>query len=202
MLPNLISLNLLAVLLTTGISKNAPVREEVRYNLLIRDKVVGELVAVREVKNGQEVYRNITDVEANLLKKFNIKFDLTSVFTEGELHRCHSKTVVNGSLHKETLITRKGNAYHVNINGDKSRVDHRITYASSMLILREPKGLNLCFSEQDGEFHPLEYKGNGYYKKQNPSGGINDYSYRDGKLAYAKVSTGWFSFEIKEKKAN
>ena len=46
MLPNLISLKLLAVLLTTGISKDAPVREEVRYNLLIRDKVVGELVAV------------------------------------------------------------------------------------------------------------------------------------------------------------
>lgn len=177
----------------------SPAVEELHYDLLVRDKVVGELVARCEKNGQQETFHNLTDVKVHFLKSFEVRFDQTAVFQGGELKRAHSRTLVNGSVHSETTIHRSENHYQVDINGTENTVDQKITYAATMLMLREPTGYRRSFSEQDGSFHPLINKGHGKYLKESPKGDANEYHYRNGKLIYASVNAGWFSFEVKRK---
>ena len=56
-------------------------------------------------------------------------------------------TYVNGKIHSTSSVTKAGDFYTVNHEGELTKRLKRITYSSAMLYFSEPKGLNSIFSE-------------------------------------------------------
>lgn len=166
-------------------------------------KVVGQLIAKKEVTGDKTVYTSKTEATISLLVKVHVEYHFRAEFKGDVLQRANAVIHVNGKQHIESNIEANGEAYKFVKNeehGQESKqLDYPITYPAILLLFREPSGVSKSFSEEDGVFHQIRKVEGNTYEKTNPKGKTNTYQYSNGELKSAFLDAGIFQFRLMRK---
>jgi len=171
--------------------------ETITFEVVMRNKIVGELIASKEQKKELTIFKSKTQIKTQLLKEINVLYDYTATFSKKKMIHSTADINVNGKAHEKTLTKWNDKNYDITfLKKKKKSVGESIVYSSLKLLFDEPNQVRQSFSEKDGEFHKLELFENNIYKKTNSKGRVNKYFYKDGQLEKAEVNAGIIKFQL------
>ena len=171
--------------------------ETVTFDVIMRNKKVGELIATKTVKSDLVVYKSATKIKTQILKEINVDYDFDVTFHKNILIKSNANILVNGRVQDETSVQWNGKEYQVTYHKNRQKsFSDSIYYSSIMLLFDEPITDKISFSEQDGTFHKIKEVEKNGYEKINQKGRINKYFYKNGKLKLAEINAGLIKFQI------
>lgn len=171
--------------------------ETYSFDLIHRDKAVGELSATKTVSGDQIIYSSQTTTTISLLMDFVIVFDNTVKIRNGKMEYADMSVTVNKKSYGKTVTKLRGREYVMDKDGDEKVIkEFPIRYCASLLVFFEPKNENTSFSEKEGNFHALKHVGNNVYEKTDHKGRINKYYYKNGLLSKAEIDAGLIHFKL------
>ncbi|MDO6596124.1 hypothetical protein Q4512_04300 [Oceanihabitans sp. 2_MG-2023] len=166
------------------------------FDIILKDKVVGELQASRSNKDSEIHYKSITNIKTRFITEINVDYKYNVVFNDNSLKKADVIITVNNKTHAETTTKWLGNHYSI-IENEKAKVfNASIDYSTILMYFEEPKGVSHCFSEEDGTLNIIKSLGNHTYKKINSKGKENIYYYKNGKLTKAEIDGGLINFQM------
>lgn len=167
------------------------------FDILFKDEVVGNLQASKFLDDSAQHYKSTTSLEIKIVKDFQVDYDYEVYFKDGILKKSNVDITINQRPHAQTSVEWTNTAYAIEINGKKEDVlKDSIGYSTVLLYFREPRGIERCFSEQNGTFNDLIALGNHRYKKINSKGRENIYQYENGALKEAHIDGGIVSLKM------
>lgn len=183
------------------ISSSHPSSNEVQYfDIVHRDKIIGELKATKQQENDRITYKNFTNIKTHIIKDITVAYEYEVVFQSNGLLNANATILVDKKIHKQTITEWTGEAYRIQQNKKREKFLHdTISYSAIMLLFNEPVGKESVFSEETGDLHPLRPLGKQAYQKTNTKGKENRYYYSEGKLDSAQVDAGVIQFELKRR---
>ncbi|SHI85501.1 DUF6134 family protein [Pseudozobellia thermophila] len=171
--------------------------DSLRFDIVMKGKVVGNLEAIRKKKEGKVRFQSSTTIKTRVITDIEVNYNYDVVFEDKVLEQAYVTIEVNQKTHANTTTKREGNGYQILINDKKDRVvEEPINYATIQLYFEEPVNTTRCYSEQDGTFNSLVPLGGHRYKKINSKGKENTYSYSNGYLEKANIDGGLVKFDI------
>jgi len=171
------------------------------FNIIYKDKIVGNLQATKTIKNSMVNYQSITTINTRIIKKIEVNYKYDVTYENDFLKKANVVIDINDKPHSDITTNWKGSYYQIIKNSKKEIVvEDNITYATILLYFKEPIEVEKCYSEQDGSFNTIVPLGNHIYKKINVKGHENIYHYKDGFLQKAGINGGLVNFEIKAQK--
>lgn len=166
-------------------------------------KVIGQLVAKKEVIGDRTIYTSKTEATVSLIMKVHVEYHFEAEFKGDALSRANAEIHVNGKQHVESIIEAEGGKYKFVKNeehdNEVKELDYPITYPAILLLFEEPADVKKSFSEENGEFHQIKKVDDNTYEKINPKGKVNQYHYSDGELEKAHLDAGLVQFTLLRK---
>lgn len=188
---------LMAGSLLTGLAP-FPARDRSEFDVLWREKVVGKVVASRQLESGTTRYRMTSSSEFDLLWKRVVLSDLQVKYTHDRLSHCTSWVKVNGALRDSSHMTvgRPGCYVHPD---EKPTCAPGTQWTTARMYFEEPNGQQHIFVESLLSERPLAAAGNGRYTLSFPGGHDNTYVYKSGQLHEVHVDRGLFELVFRRK---
>ncbi|MBK7410711.1 MAG: hypothetical protein IPL49_21820 [Saprospirales bacterium] len=190
------TLSILVWLFFMGKSASFPA-QSVTFQVVYKDRTIGEMVAIREQIGNQEIYHNTTNIRTRIIiRQVELQYQSRVVFMDGILQEATVHSLLNGV--NETVETRKvGNAYSFFKNGKLKRtLDGPITYSALKMIFEEPVGISVVYSEEAGDFNAIKSNELTKYSKINSKGRTNYYYYEEQFLKKIEINTGLVKVEM------
>jgi len=188
---------ILCYLLVPQKSDKHLVKTSIEFDILLRNKVVGQLIATKVNKESKTYYHSSTTIKTKIIREVLVNYKYDVVFDHSLLKQADVFITVNDKTHAETHTTRIDDYYQFK-DDDKNSIRHHspINYSTILLYFIEPINIETCFSEEDGSINRIVSLGNHVYKKINSKGKENIYYYKDGILSKAKIDGGLVSFQM------
>lgn len=191
----------IALLLFFKFLMPAPANVEVlEFDIDRGNKVVGQLVAKKEVIGDKTVYTSKTEATISMLVKVHVEYQFRAEFKGDVLSSANAEIHVNGKQHVESVIQDEGGKYKFVKNeehdNETKELDYPIKYPAILLLFQEPGDVKRSFSEEDGVFHKIQKVGSNVYEKTNPKGKVNQYHYENGVLDKAHLDAGLVQFTL------
>ena len=169
--------------------------QEVNYDLLSKNKVIGSLTARKTKTNKGYEYKVKSKV--NYLYIYSYSYQLESEFENGHLIRNTLKTYLNGKESSSGSIRKVDDHYEISNDGEKTIFNGEITYSEAMIYFEEPINKTKLFSEFLGKDKLIKKIKSGNYKLTNPKNGyVSNYIYKNQLLQIAVIDLGLLSFKI------
>lgn len=178
---------LLLVVVFSSIKANSQNNSEI-YNIRAMGMNVGT-ITVNQEKNGNKLnVEAISEVEVRIIFKIKVKYIQTSVYENGELVTSSLKTYKKDKVNSDTRLTKNGNGYILDKDGEKSQINDLIKYSGSLLYFNEPTNVKNLYFEINGEKTTVKLIGNHKYEIPDPqNGNLNEYEYKNGILSKAVI---------------
>lgn len=190
------SLVLISFLIFLGSAKSTS-EDNLHFNIVHNNKVIGSLKATKTIKDSKTYYQSSTTIETQIIKEIRVNYKYDVAFEDNMLETSNVDITINEKPHAKTYTKWKRTAYQVITNEkDKKDIKDSIFYATVQLYFKEPKNVSTCYSEQDGSFNSIVALGHHGYKKINSKGRENSYYYKKGVLKKATIDGGLIKFEI------
>lgn len=171
--------------------------EKLHFDIVRKDKTIGELIAIKTTEEGLINYKSYTRINAHILKKIAVLFQFEVTMKQDQLNSSNAIIEVNGKTRDHTEVTWTGDEYHIQTKGKREKwLSDPIIYPAILLLFEEPIDVETSFFEETANFHSLYPMGNHSYKKINAKGKENWYYYENGKLQRAEVDAGIVRFEM------
>ncbi|MDR6301549.1 DUF6134 family protein [Mesonia maritima] len=188
---------LLSFLSFCSISTLLGQEEKYRFNILHREKIIGELVAKKEVLEDKIIYSNRTEISTRIIAKIEVDYTYKVVYTNNSLAHAFALILLN-DREKTNAYTEKTKTGYIFYEDDEAqhKIDSPITYSTVNLMFEEPLTITKVYAEEHGEFHQLKKVAKNIYEKTNSKGKTSLYKYKNGKLVEAEIDAGIISFKI------
>ena len=174
-----------------------PPAESASFQIIYRDRMLGELSASKTRVGKQDIYVNHTLISTRIIRQIEVAYKTRVVFEEGLLQEAEISSTLNGDPYSHTLTKREGKVYRFYKEGKlKKSLDQPITCSSVMLLFDEPANIRSIYSEEGGEFFDIEPGGAGNYHKVNSKGRKNTYHYENQDLMRIDIDAGIVEFDI------
>ena len=174
--------------------------EVIEFEIDRGKKVIGQLVAKKEVFGDKTIYSSKTEATISLLMKVHVEYQFEAEFMGDDLRRANAEIHVNGKQHVDSIIQAEGGKYKFVKNeendNESKELDYPITYPAILLLFEEPDGVKKSLSEEDGVFHQIRKVDENTYEKINPKGKVNQYHYSNGELEKAHLDAGLVQFTL------
>lgn len=167
-----------------------------KFDIVLRNKVVGQLVATEINKDTKVFYHSSTNIKTRIITEIHVNYKYDVVYDNATLKKADVYVSVNDKLHAETHTEWMNDQYLIKEDKKKVTHDEPINYSTILLYFKEPKHVKECFSEEDGSLNTIVSLGNHVYKKINSKGKENIYYYQKGKLTKAEIDGGIVDFQI------
>ena len=179
----------------------SPAKEEViLFDVILRNKVVGELKAVKTSTENRTTYHSFTNIKTSLIAKLEVDFTTRVVYQTGVMQEAKADVAVNGKAFTDTYTKLVDGKYHFFKSGKlKKTLDDPIEYSSIQLIFEEPANVSSAYSEESGDFFTIEKTGRNVYEKINSSGRKSIYEYQNRALKSIDLDAGLLKFEMELK---
>ena len=149
---------------------------------------VGEIKVFQEEKGSKLVIKAISEFEVRIVFKIKGKYIQSCVYSEGELLKSSLKTYKKDKVNSEICLTKNGNGYVMDKEGEISLINDVIRYSGSLLFFNEPHNVKDLYLEVSGEKTTVEPHGNHKYLITNPRNGKkNLYIYENKVLKKAVI---------------
>jgi hypothetical protein len=162
---------------------------------------VGKITVKQEKIGNKLTVEAISEVEVRIVFKIKVKYIQTSVYENGQLLTSSLKTYKKDEVNSDTRLTKNGNGYILDKDGETSHVNDVIKYSGSLLYFNEPTNITDLYFEINGEKTTVKPLGNHKYEVTDPhNGNLNEYNYKNGMLTNAviKHSLANVYLELKE----
>lgn len=189
---------MIALVLVSAMPSNIDVKEHVlTFNIVHKDKVIGNLTATKTISDATIRYKSITAIKTRIIKEIEVDYKYDVLYENERLKKSSVVIDVNDKPYADIITHKEQNTYQIIKNSKKEKtVEGDIDYATILLYFKEPIGVDRCFSEQDGSFNSIVSLGNHVYKKINAKNHENVYYYTDGFLQKAEINGGLIKFEL------
>ena len=158
------------------------------YSVHILGAEVGEFSVTQTRNDGNITINAITDIKANLLISYRIKYIQNTVYAQGVLQNSHIETYKNGKLSSSMWLKFKNGSYLLINDGDTTIINDSITYSGSLLYFNEPKGIKQIFKERSAEMRGITpLNEHTYIIKDEKERELNRYYYEEGILQHATM---------------
>jgi len=148
---------------------------------------VGTITVNEQIDGNKLIVEAISQVEVRIIFKIKVKYIQTSVYENGELVESSLKTYKKDKVNSDTRLTKKGNGYELNKDGEISYINDKIYYSGSLLYFNEPKEVKELYFEINGEKTTVEKLADMYIITDPHNGNKNEYSYENGVLKKAVI---------------
>ena len=190
----------IVILVCISITLNAQQQENLTFEIIHNNKPIGELKAVKEIKDGKTTYTDNTSIVAHIFTKIEVNYKYKCVFSNNKLLQADVVIKLNGHVRTKTSTTKTNSSYNFIKDDDKAvKVNEPINYSTVQLLFEEPAGISKVYGEEQGNFHKLKKTGEHTYLKTTLEGHKNTYYYKDGNLQKAEVHAGVISFTMQRK---
>ncbi|WP_052958615.1 DUF6134 family protein [Maribacter thermophilus] len=167
------------------------------FDIVLKDKVIGNLKATKNSKDNKIFYQSETAIKTRVIKNIEVNYKYDVTFENKVMKKADVVIDVNNKPHANTVTNWNSSQYQVIKNGKEEEVlETSIDYTTILLYFKEPVNIDLCYSEQDGSFNTIVALGEHSYKKINAKGKENIYYYKNGVLEKASIDGGLVKFEI------
>jgi len=171
--------------------------QNLKYEIVKGDKVIGSLDAIRTVDKEKVIYTLKNRVEFKVLFSFIVQYDLKETFINGILIIGQGKNSLNEASQKETSILKNEKGYLLNLDGTPNQLeDKAINYSVSRIYHEEPHDGKSIYSQYFGRDLHIEKIGDQKYVLTSPDG-ENEYTYSRGYCTEVKVSRDFATFYIR-----
>ena len=178
--------------------------DTLNYDIIIDSKVVGDLVAVKNMKGDSSyVYTVLSNVDYKLLFSFHISFDYKTIFNQkGNFNSSAFEYIMNDDIKESNWVNCNSKECYVYEGDEITKViDNSVDLTAIQLYFQEPLLGDRVFSERFCENFDIERENSGY-KIDFPGGSSNTYYYRDGICYRVAIETLISDMEIKIKDYN
>jgi len=184
---------LLFLISTAGISA-----QSYKFEILVKGDRVGTIEGNIDTTGNMIKVNIIALAEAHFLITEHVKYQLNSIYKNGELIFSSATIFLNGSPHFSSVVRKDGPYYIINKNDHKTMFTEMINYSGSLLYFIEPTDRSEIFSEIDNIEKPITNEGDSVYKIVNPKNGYASYfTYEGGILKTAKIQHTYIDIEIR-----
>lgn len=154
------------------------------YNIFFLGIPVGNMSIEKKTEGSMEMYELRSHAEADFLVGRRINdVEMRTIFKNDLMISAFSRISENGKVESFASTSWDGSQYWVHTDRGKFTVNEPATYSVISFYFKEPPpGTHKIFSEQIGQFVPLEKIGSNTYRYRLPNGDLNIYTYRNGKL--------------------
>jgi len=157
--------------------------ENHHYDVFLDGRAIGAYHVNKTELNGTENFRIETNTAAGLIRRDKHRFVMLSSYDDSKLIVSDLKNWMNGELQSSTLIHWDGNQYVQQSDGNlKPIFETIVTYSSACMFFEEPVGISSLFYEKYGKKLEITDLGEHQYEVLLPNGGVERYSYLDGKV--------------------
>ncbi len=168
-----------------------------RFDVLHKGEIVGELKSSKYSNGLETTYTNATSIRTKIVAEVQVKFTIQSIYKGKLLESSKVDIVVNGKPYASTSTKRIANGYQFFKEGKlKSSIKGDIVYSSARMMFDEPRGFLNAYSEEKGEFHPIETAVANTYEKLNSRGRKTIYRYQDKALEQVEMDLGLTEIEM------
>lgn len=145
---------------------------------------VGNMSIEKTTDSNLEFYELHSHAEANFwVGRRTNDVEMRTIYQGDIMISAFSRFRENGEVESFASTTWDGSQYLVHTDKGKFTVSEPATYSVVSLYFKEPPpGTYKIFSEQIGQFVPLEKIGSESYRYKLPNGDLNIYTYKNGKL--------------------
>lgn len=158
------------------------------YNIRAMGMDVGTISVKQEINNDIIKVEAISEVEVRIVFKIKVKYTQTCTYVKGVLQESLLEIYKKGEVDSTTRLTKKGNGYTLNKDGEISYVKDVINFSGSLLWYHEPKVGAPMYFEISGEKTMVEaLKPHGYLITDPHNGNKNEYTYKNNKLKEAII---------------
>ncbi|WP_417888013.1 DUF6134 family protein [Zunongwangia sp.] len=172
-------------------------QKQLVFDVIHRDKKIGEFVASRVKNNKIITYTSKTAIEARLLAKINVNYNFEVLYEDDLMQKAYTEVIVNGKRRTDSKTIKRKNSYLFFDCGDhESTINYPISFSSILLIFEEPISVSKIYSEENGNFQKITRVKSHCYTKENKKGRVNTYFYRNGLLQKAFIDSGLIDFEL------
>lgn len=173
--------------------------DTLKYDILIDDKVIGDLIAIKDLKSDSSFeYSVLSNVDYKILFSFHISFDYKTVFNRnGKYSSSTFEYIMNDDIKESNWINCNSEECYV-YEGDEiiKVIDNSVKFTAIQLYFKEPLNGLSVFSERFCDMFEVE-KEKGGYKVDFPGGSTNTYYYRNGICYRVLIETLISDMEIK-----
>lgn len=182
-------INLTLLLLTIAILPGFAKTEQVRFEILMKGKSIGNIKAQRVINQDKTVYKVTSTASFRVIVKYVRETIAEVIFSGGKIQLSDAKQIMNQQLKEHRVTEWQGTTYACKQGKSAAQASFKkpIKLCTSMLYFQEPVGQAFIFAENYQELCPVELVQPGVYKVTLPQGKINHYIYKNGQLEEIKV---------------
>ena len=166
------------------------------YDIIKQKEVIGSLTATK--KHLSEGFSITIDSRSSIsiLIDFNVNVYQFNKYHDGKLIDALFIQSLNGRKKVHNTVQWGLNGYSIEKDGRKISLNNDINYSVASMYFEEPVSIQKVFSENQLTVLSLHKVSNHCYEMQLPDGKTNYYSYRDGMLVHARLSTRFTTVEL------
>lgn len=181
--------NLTLLLLTISVLPGFAKTEQVRFDILMKGRPIGNIKAQREINLDKTIYKVTSTASFRVIVKYVRETIAEVVFSGGKIQLSDAKQIMNQQLKEHRVTEWKGANYACKQGEGVAQASFKkpIKLCTSMLYFQEPVGQSFIFAENYQELCPVELVSPGVYKITLPQGKVNHYIYKNGQLEEIKV---------------
>lgn len=158
------------------------------WNIRAMGMNVGTISVNQEEYGERFTVEAISQVEVRIIFKIKVKYIQTCTYENGILQESLLEIYKKGKVDSATSLTKKGNGYTLNKDGEVSYVDDIINYSGSLLWFNEPENLMDMYFEINGKKTTVNKLGTHKYQIIDPhNGNKNEYTFKGSVLKQAII---------------
>jgi len=110
------------------------------FEIIHNNKPIGELKAVKEIKDGKTTYTDNTSIVAHIFTKIEVNYKYKCVFSDNQLLQADVVIMLNGHVRTKTSSTKTNSSYNFIKDNDKAvKVNGPINYSTVQLLLKSQR---------------------------------------------------------------
>lgn len=180
---------IITLLLLLGLFCNAQSQfKKSIFNIRAMGMDVGTITVKQETIGDKIIVEAISEVEVRIVFKIKVKYIQTCTYVKGILQESLLKTYKRDEINSTTRLTKNGNGYTLDKDGEVSFINDIIKYSGSLLYFHEPKVGAPMYFEISGEKTIIQTLNTHEYLITDPhNGNKNEYNYKNGILKNAII---------------
>lgn len=173
-------LTFIVLTLTVFASAQTYTRE---YHVMTDDEKIGQVTAIRTVKENVEHYMITCEMSVRMLLKVDISYKLEALYKQDVLYSSSAIVYLNDNVQDKVNVRRAGSSYVIVNDGSTEIITDPIPYTSAWLYYHLPETDIRIFSETDGTFKTLSKLNTFEFELTDPgnSSQVSTYTYTPGR---------------------
>lgn len=168
------------------------------YNIIWRNKVMGIATATKTYTEKGYILNITSRVKMKFIMEVDVTYFYESHFENDELTYSHVYNKINGKVYNNIWITKDGNDYKIDEEGQKQRWINGVSIRKTLALayFSEPKKVYSVFAEPLGKNGSISEKESGIYFFKSPEGNDNYFHYKNGTLKKIVIKYVLADFEM------